>query len=362
MHKALLTLTLILVFGTSAFISISGLSAVFASAVITIVFMGCGMELGKILTVIHLHRRWNILNWLSRGFYATVIVALVLLTSVEIMGYLSQNHVRGFLGLKSNSVTLDALNQEETLLRNRIETIDKTLSGLPDSYVTKRLRERENAGYEGLQERLTEVITEKAALQRHSINNEAYSAPIFATARIFNIDETRAASMFIFFLIAVLEPLSIGLAVAVSSAWLPGRWEGVSGIQLDKQKEEKLGQVSQKEGLGTNVHSEDKIVTNVTNPEPDTTDPIILAIAHLINSVGIFTGTMTELHQALKNTDNQEFVGKNGWPEDAHSLGKQLKRLEQQLSEQGICVTRSRTQRQRKVELCRVESIGNDSQ
>ena len=53
-------------------------------------------------------------------------------------------------------------------------------------------------------------------MERQQIADKAYSAPIFATAKIFHIDETRAASLFILFLVAVLEPLSIGLAVAVS--------------------------------------------------------------------------------------------------------------------------------------------------
>ncbi len=322
MNKALLTLTLFLVFGTSAFVSVSGLSAVFSSAGITIILMGCGMELGKILTVIHLHRRWKALHWLSRCFYILVISSLVLITSCEVMGYLSQNHVQGFRALESNHASLTALNQEERVLRNRIKTIDKTLSGLPDSYVTKRIRERENAGYDGLQARLTEVINEKANLEKLSINTKAYSAPIFATARIFNINETRAASMFILFLVAVLEPLSIGLAVAVSITWLPGRQEGVSLLQLDKQKEEsKVGTVSQiEESKGAAVlQTEEKIVTNVTN-----LDPVTVSIMRLVDSNGGFSGTVSELLETL-NTGSQELADKNGWPEGSPYPGQAVK-------------------------------------
>ena len=238
------------------------------------------------------------------------------------MGYLSQNHVQGFRALESNHASLTALNQEERVLRNRIKTIDKTLSGLPDSYVTKRIRERENAGYDGLQARLTEVINEKANLEKLSINTKAYSAPIFATARIFNINETRAASMFILFLVAVLEPLSIGLAVAVSITWLPGRQEGVSLLQLDKQKEEsKVGTVSQiEESKGAAVlQTEEKIVTNVTN-----LDPVTVSIMRLVDSNGGFSGTVSELLETL-NTGSQELADKNGWPEGSPYPGQAVK-------------------------------------
>ncbi len=343
MHKFLLTLTLVLVFGTSAFVSVSGLSAVFSSAGITIILMGCGMELGKILTVIHLHRKWNVLNRLSRCFYIMVIVALVLITSCEILGYLSQNHVRGFRALESNHASLDALNQEETILRKRIETIDKTLSGLPASFVSKRLRERENAGYEGLQVRLTEVINEKADIERQQITDKAYSAPIFATARIFRINETETASFFILFLVCILEPLSIGLAVACSSAWLPVEREGVQVAQAEITEE-----------IVKDTKPEVKLqISNVA----EITDPVTASIIRLIDSAGKWSGTMTELLEVLNNTDQHGFVGKNGWPDDAHSLGKQLKKLEPELSEQGIHVSRSRTQTARIIKLGRVKAI-----
>ncbi len=361
MHKFLLTFCLALVFGTSAFVSVSGLLAVFSGAGITVILMGCGMELGKILTVIHLHRRWKALHWLSRCFYIIVIVALVLITSCEIMGYLSQNHVQGFRALESNHASLTALEQEEKILRNRIETIDNTLSGLPASYVSKRIRERRDAGYDSLQVRLTEVINEEASLERLSINDRAYSAPIFATARIFRINETEAASFFILFLVCVLEPLSIGLAVAVSSVWLP----------LEKEKSFNIETLKQEKML-TDVSTLD--IDNLTEPQTkpeaklqlsniaESTDPVMDSIIRLVESTGGFSGTVSELLTVLNNTDQHGFAGKNGWPDDAHSLGKQLKRLEQQLAGHGIYVTRSRTQKSRQIEIGRAETIRNDKQ
>ena len=366
MHKLLLTLTLVLVFGTSAFVSVSGLSAVFSSAGIVIILMGCGMELGKILTVVHLHRRWKVLHWLSRGFYIMVIVALVLITSCEIMGYLSQNHVRGFLGLKSNHASLDALEQEEMILRDRIATIDNTLAGLPASYVTKRLRERENAGYEGLQVRLTEVINEKADIERQQITDKAYSAPIFATAKIFHIDEIRAASLFILFLVAVLEPLSIGLAVAVSIVWL-SQYPVSQEIDRPDSHAVKSESTQKEDYVKTHVTQTDLPSIDVKLLQGDgehslvneTADPVVAAITHLVNIKGGFSGTVSELLEALNNTGYQDLVNRNGWPKAHHALGKRLKSLEQQLAGQGIYVTRSRTEESRKVEIGRAETIEN---
>ena len=56
MYIVLVTLSLILVFGSSAFMSISGLLSIFTNNTIIIIYMGLGMEIGKILIISHLYR------------------------------------------------------------------------------------------------------------------------------------------------------------------------------------------------------------------------------------------------------------------------------------------------------------------
>ena len=231
MHKILITSALLLVFGTSAYMSIYGLAAVFAGAGMVAVLMGAGMELGKLLTVIHLHRQWSGLRFFMRSFYMIVIAALVMITSFEILGYLSQSHIQGTRDLTLGRTALIALEHEEQLLAGSIATIDITLAGLPAGFVTKRIRERQAAGYDQMQARLVEIAKERSDLEKQCITNRAYAAPIFAAAGIFGIDATRAASIFILVLVMVLEPLSIGLAVAASSAWACKNEHRTSNVQ-----------------------------------------------------------------------------------------------------------------------------------
>ena len=292
--------------------SIYGLFAVFASAGIVIILLGLGLETGKIMAVIHLHRQWKLLNWLAKCFYIIVIFSLVSLTSAEVLGYLSQHHVQGFGNLESNKTALVALDNEETILRNRIKTIDATLSGLPKNFVSKRIRERENADYNSIQIRLIEIIREIANLKKSNIKDEAYTAPIFATAKIFNINETKAASMFILFLVLVLEPLSVGLAIATSSAWIK---------PSDKQK----------------------II-----------DPVAKAILRLIEKKGEFSGTVTELLAALNNINQEGVRNSRGKPLSALILGRRLrsKPLQQEFIRNGIYMGTNNST----VELCKVEN------
>jgi len=171
MHKYFITAALLLVFGTSAYMSISGLAAVFAGGGLVVICMGAGMELGKLLSVVHLHRSWRRLELGPRLFF-----------TAEILGYLTQRHSVAMRDLAAVETSLAALADEEQVLKAEMRVLDETLAGLPAA------------------------------------------GPVIATARIMGLDEARAITVFIIFLVCVLEPLAIGLAVAASAAWTaPGK-------------------------------------------------------------------------------------------------------------------------------------------
>ena len=219
MNKYLVTMALLLVFGTSAYMSIYGLTAVFMGMTAVVVCMGLGMELGKILAVVHLHRNWKGIGWIPRGFYIAVISALTLITSCEVLGFLTQRHASSAKELKTIEMQANFLKTQEAVLRNNIAAIDSSLAALPAGYVTKRFRERENAGYWQINDHLLDIIKAQGNLKSRYISDTAYLNPIATVSRIFALDAAKTVSVFILLLVAVLEPLSIGLAVAASSAW-----------------------------------------------------------------------------------------------------------------------------------------------
>ncbi len=232
MNKYLVTIALLLVFGTSAYMSIYGLTAIFTGMSLVVICMGFGMEAGKILTVIHLHRNWRTVGWIARIFFIVVISALTLITSMEVLGFLTQRHAGSTSALAAVDAKITELNREAEILRSHIAVVDQTLAGLPAGYVTKRFREREAAGYDSMRDRLVEIVQETSELKASKIANAAYSAPIFAASRIFGLDPEKTISMFVLILVAVLEPLSIGLAVATSCTWRVGGSMGRTAAEM----------------------------------------------------------------------------------------------------------------------------------
>ena len=219
MYRILVTISLLLVAGSSIYMSVYGLMAVFSGNALVIICMGLGMEIGKILTVAHLYRNWPKLRRLVRNLYILIISVLVLLTSIEVIGFLSLSHANAIQNLRGTETALEGLKKEAAILKEQLATLDATLAGLPASYVTRRIREREKSGYPQKQARLLEISRQQAELETRLIEDQRNSGPIYAVAQILKINETDAIAILILILVSVLEPLSIGLTVATSAAW-----------------------------------------------------------------------------------------------------------------------------------------------
>jgi hypothetical protein len=234
--KYFITLALLLVFSASLYMSLYGLTVVFVGMTAIILIMGAGLEIGKILSIIHLHKSWSQMNHFSRAFYIAVIGTLTILTSCEVLGFLSQRYAGSTREVAAIEARLSELNQEAEILKDHIAVIDQTLAGLPVGYVSKRFRERETAGYDRMRDRLLEIVRKTFELKASKIANGAYSAPIFAASRIFGLNPEKTISVFVIILVVVLESLSIGLAVAASRTWQPsgnpGRQAAETAIKM----------------------------------------------------------------------------------------------------------------------------------
>ena len=165
MYPILVTISLLLVAGSSIYMSVYGLMAAFSSDASVVMCMGLGMEIGKILTVAHLYRNWQKLGGLTKSLYVLIVSVLVLLTSIEVIGFLSLSHARATQTLRATETTLQGLKKEAAILQEQISATDATLAGLPTSHVTRRIKERKASGYGQKQARLLEITKHQAELE-----------------------------------------------------------------------------------------------------------------------------------------------------------------------------------------------------
>ncbi len=218
-YRLLLTFTMILVWGTTSWISIKGLSLFLPDAGMIIYAMGTGLELGKLLVITYIHRSWKDSNSLQKLYYSSVAGILIILTACEVIGYLAQYHMVSSTDTLSVEAELDSLQKENHVIREQLGLIESTMAGLPDTYVSKRMSIRKTTGYDGLAGRLIEISKKEAELTGLNITASNHAGPVYAIARMTGIDPEKAATCFIAILVSVIELLSAGLIVAVSSVW-----------------------------------------------------------------------------------------------------------------------------------------------
>lgn len=249
-YALLVTVALVLVWGTAAFMSVCGLMAVFAGQAVVAGFLAAGMELGKLIVVVHLHRSWAVLGRWVKAAYMAVVMVLVALTAIEVGGYLIQSHRADMAALAVDRADLVGLVDQERVLRHRIAVVDDTLEQLPEGYVSRRINERRAAGYDGLQVQLADVLDDLRRVRVRIAAAEAAASPVIVVARLSGLNEPVALLVFVCFLVAVLEPLSIGLAVAASVAWGPGQRPAVEPAKMARP--EKKAQSVDGSGLAEN--------------------------------------------------------------------------------------------------------------
>jgi len=209
-YPVLLTISLLLVAGSSAYMSVYGLMSVFMTHAMVVMCMGLGMEIGKILIVSYVYVHWNDLRSLARILYILIISVLVFLTSIEVMGFLSQSHTVTTRDFRTAETALKALRKEAIFIKEQLSIIDHTLAGLPVSHVSRRINERKAHGYNNKQSLLLDIAKRQAQLETKIVTDQGYGGPIFATARIMKINETKAIAIFILLLVMVLPRVRPG--------------------------------------------------------------------------------------------------------------------------------------------------------
>jgi hypothetical protein len=86
-------ITALTIAGVAAWFSIAGLIAIFSASATSIAVMAGSLEVGKLLTASWLYRYWDETGILMKSYLTVAVLALMLITSMGIFGYLSKAHL-----------------------------------------------------------------------------------------------------------------------------------------------------------------------------------------------------------------------------------------------------------------------------
>jgi hypothetical protein len=229
----------------AAWYSIIGLTAIFAGAVIPVIIMGGILEIGKITTTVWLRKYWNRCGFLLKLYLVPAVIALALLTSMGIFGFLSKAHMEQ--GITSGDVqskialydekiktSKENIDANRKALKQMDEAVDQimgrstTETGADKAVAVRRGQQKERgrllAEIEAEQKKITVLNEERAPIASEVRKVEAEVGPIkYIAALIYgdNADTNMleaSVRWVIILLVIVFDPLAIALVLAANAS------------------------------------------------------------------------------------------------------------------------------------------------
>jgi hypothetical protein len=238
-------LVALLLSSVAAWYSIIGLTAIFAGAVVPVIIMGSILEIGKITTTVWLRKYWGRAGIALKLYLVPAVIALALLTSMGIFGFLSKAHMEHGINTGDSQAKVSLYDEKIRTQRENIELSRKALTQM-DSQVDQRLSRgdsensaeravairRQQAGERSklqkeigdAQKEITKLNEERAPIAAENRKVEAEIGPIkYIAALIYgdNADQNTlesAVRWVIILLVIVFDPLAIALVLAANAS------------------------------------------------------------------------------------------------------------------------------------------------
>ena len=229
----------------AAYYSIIGLTAIFAGAVIPVIIMGSILEVGKITTTVWLRKYWHRAGWLIKLYLVPAVIALALLTSMGIFGFLSKAHMeqgvtsgdaQGKVAIYDEKIktSKDNIDANRKALKQLDEAVDQVMGrstdekGADKAVAIRRSqandRKRLLAEIQAEQATISKLSEERAPLASELRKVEAEVGPIKYIAALIYGDNADANMLeaavrwVIILLVAVFDPLAIALVLAANQS------------------------------------------------------------------------------------------------------------------------------------------------
>ena len=118
----------------AAWYSIIGLTAIFAGAVIPIIIMGSVLEVAKVTTTVWLRKYWKFSSWMLKIYLVPAVMALALMTSMGIFGFLSKAHMDQGIGTGDVAAKVAMFDEKIKIQRDNI-TANRAMLAQMDTQV-----------------------------------------------------------------------------------------------------------------------------------------------------------------------------------------------------------------------------------
>lgn len=239
--KYLVALSAILIAGSAAYFSVTGLGVLFSGAAVAVMVMAGSLEFAKLVSATYLKQRWNEIKGFNKWYLSFAVGILMLITSAGIFGYLSNAFQQQNLALQqvdreilvhttkiqqnesqiqqlSTQITefnsnqgkiIDGGKVNSRLLRS-IDNRDKQISILNDKI---SLLQQDNAKEN---DAINKIKTENLGLEKE-VGGFRF------VAEAFGVELNTVVKFFIILIVIVFDPLAIALIIAFNQLVMKGK-------------------------------------------------------------------------------------------------------------------------------------------
>jgi hypothetical protein len=200
--------------------SVFGLGALFSGAVFAVSAMASSLELAKFVLAAYLHQKWQDLNFFFRTYLLIAVIVLSVITSLGIFGFLSDAYQSASTTLETETVKLQALQNQQNTLKAEIARINSAIDEIPVTRITKKLAARNEAepAIGELNKQISAIQMKIDESHLHILEVKKKVGPLIYISRAFNMDIDQVVKYLILVLVLVFDPLAICLVVATSEA------------------------------------------------------------------------------------------------------------------------------------------------
>ena len=200
--------------------SVLGISALFSGAALAAGAMAISLEFAKFVLSAYLHQRWQKLNVIFKYYLSFSILALSLITSMGIFGFLSGAYQSATNVLETENIKLNALKEKQRRVTAEIARLNQSVDEIPVNRVSKRIQLRSEIE-PAIAEYNKQILNMDALIAQSDIKIlqvKEKVGPLIYIAKTFNKDIDTVVKYLILLFVFVFDPLAICLVIATSEA------------------------------------------------------------------------------------------------------------------------------------------------
>ena len=248
--KYLVALSALLIAGSAAYFSVTGLGVLFSGAAIAVMIMASTLEFAKLVTATYLKQKWNKIGLFNKIYLISAVGILMLITSAGIFGYLSNAFQQQNLGLQKierdiavyqtqitkNDLEISRytsqLNNQQNIRNSQESNLSKQIDKDKSTSRVSQMIKSADKEITSISKRIDELtIKNNAALdsinviKNNNISIEKEVGGFRFVAESFGVPLNSVVKFFIILIVIVFDPLAVALIISFNQLTMDGKKE-----------------------------------------------------------------------------------------------------------------------------------------